>query len=372
MFDVASLPPELSATNGAVTIEGSGVGLGHEIANGSAGKRWKLRVDAVGLWSSAEQVKACHKYDHNLKGFITMEDITKPVATDPAAAHLLGPDGIREAELTQIAAQNNGRISYEDFLKTVGLSENAGFARAKWEVEPAVRSAGGCVSIALVPDPAEPFRNEVLVSRRGDSATKMRGIGYSWRSDGSLISQELKSSGEPVTWTGRSSTYSVGDEVEVEVDPMGLTVRLFVNGQQKSSFPTIPCRGYRLGVQLNRARVTLLSVQDLSHAGASKGVAGPGLKAHLRKPLEQKGIEKLSPLLGEETPEVNRLGLRAVFREPRGPSNLPHETQHPDQAQISPEFIAPKKIALTEHSHFQGRLEARVAENRARRVCKTA
>merc|ERR1712100_357731 len=110
---------------------------------------------------------------------------------------------------------------------------------------------------------------------------------------------------------------------------MGWSVLLFVNGQPAASFPTIPCRGYRLGVQLNRARVTLLGVHDIKRDGGSSQMPAPGLKAHLRKPLEAKGIEKLSPLLGEETPEVKRLGLRAVFREPRGPSNLPHETQHP-------------------------------------------
>merc|ERR1712224_568473 len=185
--------------------------------------------------------------------------------------------------------------------------------------------------------------------------TKMRGLGYAWRSDGSLISQELRG-GEPVTWSGRSSTYSVGDEVEVEVDPMGNTVLLFVNGNHAASFPEISCRGYRLGVQLNRARVTLLGVQDIKRDAASKGMPQPGLKGHLRKPMEAKGIEKLSPLLGEEAPEAKRLGLRAVFREPRGPSCLPQEDEKP------------KKVAPVEDPAFKARLEARVAENQARRV----
>lgn len=374
MFDVANLPSELSATSDAKTIEGSGVGLACEVANGSAGKRWKLRIDAVGLWSKAEQLKACHKYDHDLKGFLTMDDVTKPVGTDSAAAHLLGPEGIREAELSKIAAKDNGRISYEDFLRTVGLSENAGFARKEWEFNPSVRSAGGSISVGLVPDPAEPFRNEFLVTRRGDSITKMRGTGYSWRSDGTLISQELLKDRDPITWNGRSSTYSVGDEVEVEVDPAGLTVRLFVNGQLAASFPEIPPRGYRLGVQLHRARVTLLGVQDLSHDGASR--VAPGLKGHLRKPLEAKGIEKPSPLLGEETPEVQRLGLRVVFREPRGPTNMPHlHHQHMEEYEVNPhqalKFELKKKVALTEEPAFQARIEARVAENRMHR-CKAA
>jgi hypothetical protein len=358
MFDVASLHPGLTALNIDIksasrcqSLEGSGVGLACEVANGSAGKRWKFRIDAVGLWSKAEQLKVCHRYDHDLKGFVTMDDITRPVATNSSAAHLLGADGVREKQFAEIAAQNNGRISYEDFLKTVGLSANAGFARQNWELEPAVRDTGGSVSVALVPDPAEPFRNEVLVTRHDNSVTKLRGIGYAWRSDGSLISQELRG-GEPVIWNGRSSTYGVGDEVEVEVDPIGCSVLLFVNGKNVASFPTIKTRGYRLGVQLHRARVTLLGVSDIKRDGPCQ--TAPGLKVYLRKPLEAQGIEKLSPLLGEEAPEVKRLGLRAIFR----PGCLPEDGERP------------KKVAPTEDPVFKAKLEQRLADNRARRVCK--
>lgn len=356
MFNGSSLPPELSVTGDSRIIEGSGVALVHEVRNDSAGKRWKLRIDAVGLWSKAEQFKLCHKYDHDLKGFVTMDDILTPVATDSSAAHLLGTDGVRAARFAEIAERNNGRISYEDFLHTLGLSENAGFARNDWELEPAMRSAGSSVSVALVPDPAEPFRNEVLVMRHDNSDTKMRGIGYAWRSDGSLISQEKSREGEPVTWNGRSSTYTVGDEVEVDVDPIKRSVLLFVNGKHAASFPTIQCRGYQLGVQLKRARVTLLGVEYIKKDEASQGVPKPGLNVHLRKPLEAKGIEKLSPLLGEEVPEVKRLGLRAIFK--------------PPEVNEDGELI--KKVLPTEEPAFVARLEQRVSDNRAQRVCRAA
>lgn len=132
-----------------------------------------------------------------------------------------------------------------------------------WTWQPSASITVGLVSTT------RPFRGEVLVSSCEGNPSKLRGTGCAWRSDGVLLSQHCAPDGVTVrdAWTGRTTPFGVGDEIEVVASPPPdlANVRLFVNGVEVASFPDHVLERapqWRLAVRVQRSRIAMMEEGD--------------------------------------------------------------------------------------------------------------